>query len=99
MKNYLPLLEKQLQDYQAKCAGTDAIPVLEILWYCYFQENPIDDGLIRNAELELRPAFEALSFETSEALFSKLDDLIAHYQRSAFFDGLYTGAQLAKQLR
>lgn len=98
MKHYLSLLEKQLNRYQANCGKEDTVPILDILWYCYFQENPIDDGQIRDAELALRPAFEALSLENSDALFDRLDGLISHYQRAAFLDGIHTGIRLAREL-
>ena len=98
MNNYLELFHKQLKDYEAKCSPEEPVPVLELLWMCYYQTNPVDDGRIKEVELKMAPAFAALSFDDSNDAFTMIGDLIDAYQRAAFMEGIQIGVQLVKEL-
>ena len=98
MNVYIKQFKDQLADYQTKCADKAPVPVLELLWQCYFQSNTVDDGLIRQAELTIQHVFETLPVENSDVLFDMIGDLITAYQRAAFLEGIQIGAHLVDAL-
>ena len=98
MNQYLYQLEHELLEFERNHSSKDTISVLELLWDCYFQSKPTDDGRIRQAEEALAPIFDRLNFQDSNAVFDVIDDLCAAYQRAAFFEGIHIGAELAESL-
>ena len=98
MNNYLQQFHLQLAEYQKKCNAGEPIPVLELLWQCYYNSKPIDDGRIKEIEEKLAPAFDVLSFEDSNDAFTMIGELIDAYQRAAFLEGIQIGAQLTSEL-
>ena len=92
MDNLLQQLQKQLKQYNG--SSKEEIPILEILWDCYYQSNPIRTEQIKQIEAKLAPAFEVLSFEDSNNAFCLLYDLVGSYQHAAFTEGLQVGLQI-----
>ena len=90
--------QQQLIEYQAKCSPEAPIPILELLWQCYYQAHPIDDGRIKEIEEKLAPTIDALPFEQSNEVFVMLYDLVDAYQRAAYLEGIQTGAQIINEL-
>lgn len=98
MNKYLLQLRKELSEFERNRSPEDTISVLELLWDCYFQSKPTDDGRIRQAEEALAPIFDRLNFQDSNAVFDVIDDLCTAYQRAAFFEGIHIGTELAESL-
>lgn len=96
MTNYYNLFHQQLAAYRSKCS--EDVPILELLWEYYSQENPMDSHRIRQIQEKLAPAFDALPFEESNDIFALLYDMVAAYQHAAFIEGIQAGAQLVKEL-
>ena len=98
MNVYTKKLLEALAAYEAKCGMDASASMLEALWYDYSCKNPVDDGLIRQAEKKLSPVFEELSMEASDCLSDQIVELLNAYQRAAYLDGLRTGASLILEL-
>ena len=98
MGNYYDLFLKQLEEYKAKCSGDIPIPLPELLWLCYTENDPVDDGRVKAVEQKLEPVFDALPFAVSNEVFMTLYELVDAYRRSAFLDGIHLGLRLAKEL-
>ncbi len=70
-----PYTEKRLAaiaNYESKCGVDPSDSILEALRYDYSCQNPVEDGKIRAAEVQLRPVFEERSVASSD----RLSDLI-----------------------
>lgn len=98
MNKYILQLRKELSEFERNRNAEESISVLELLWLCYYHSKPVDDGTIQKAEQALEPLCSELSFDASDALFAAIDDLCTAYQRSAFFEGISIGAELAETL-
>ena len=98
MNVYMKKLLEALAAYEAKCGMDANASMLEALWYDYSCKNPVDDGLIRQAEKKLSPVFEELSMEASDCLSDQIVELLNAYQRAAYLDGLRTGTNLLLEL-
>ena len=93
MENLLQQLQEQLKQYSSD-NNREKLPILEILWDCYYQSNPIRTEQIKQVENKLAPAFEALSFEDSNDAFCLLYGLVEAYQHAAFIEGIQVGLQI-----
>ena len=98
MNPYTQKLLNSIAEYESTCGILPSSSVLEALWYDYSCRNPVDDGLIRQAEKKLSPVFEELSLEASDCLSDQIVELLNAYQRAAYLDGLRTGANLLLEL-
>ena len=98
MTQNINILLNAITDYEAKCGVDSGTSILDALWYDYSCKNPVDDGLIRQAEKKLSPVFEELSMEASDCLSDRIVELLNVYQRAAFLEGLRTGANLIREL-
>ena len=98
MSNFLQQFYQQLAEYQKKCNAGEPIPILELLWQCYYNSVPVDDGRIKEIEKKLAPAFDVLPFEQSNEVFVLLYNLVDAYQRAAFLEGIQMGVQLTQEL-
>ena len=98
MNPYTEKLTTALARYEAKCGIDPSNAILDALWYDYSCTNPVDDGLIRNAEAKISPIYAELSLEASDCLSDLIVDLLNAYQRAAYLEGLRTGAHLIQEL-
>ena len=98
MEPYMKLFLKQLEAYKSKCSGDIPIPLPELLWLCYTENDPVDDGRVKAVEQKLEPVFDALPFAVSNDVFMILYELVDTYRRAAFLDGIHMGLRLAKEL-
>ena len=98
MNTYISQVKKQLAEYEAKCGVTDSESILDLLWDCYLESNPIDDGRIRQAELALAPVFRELPIAHSDALSDLITEMCIAYQRAAFLEGIQVGFHLNQEL-
>ena len=98
MKPYTQKLLSAIAAYESKCGISTPESVLESLWYDYSCRNPIDDGMLRQAEEKLAPVFAALPTKESDCLTDKIVELLNAYQRAAYLEGLCTGAHLLREL-
>ena len=94
MNPYTQKLLNSIAEYESTCGILPSSSVLEALWYDYSCRNPVDDGLIRQAEKKLSPVFVELSLEASDCLSDQIVELLNAYQRAAYLDGLRTGVHL-----
>lgn len=98
MNESIELLMQELRNYQTRCGQDSSDSILELLWYCYLESNPVDDGQIKQAEAAIAPVFEELSLKSSDLLMDSICDICTAYQRAAFLEGLQTGFHLSDEL-
>ena len=98
MNQYLTILHHYLSESQHNGGINGMESVLELLWEYYSAGTPVDAGMIRQCEENLRPVFEALPFHAANNLFDLITDLCTAYQHAAFLEGLTLGARLYREL-
>lgn len=96
MNQTISQFKKILSQYCTGC-GLKSDSILDLLWNCYSDSNPIDDGRVRRAEAELAPVFAALAMKHSDMLSDKISELCLAYQRAAFLEGILIGVQLHEE--
>ena len=98
MNQYMNQLKNELTQYAKTCHYEEADSVLDLLWYWYLSNNPVDDGQIQQAEDAIAPVFSELSMENSDKLSDHILGLCTAYQRAAFLEGIILGTRLAREL-
>ncbi len=72
--------------------------VLEVLYWYYAGNNPIDNQKIRDSFAKLRSQFPNLSLQEFDLIFDTGSDLYVKNQRLAFYEGLRMGVTLMIEL-
>ena len=98
MNPYIARLKKYLADNTPDYGYTDAGSLLEMLYYYYSHDHPIDNGVIRCQLHEVNRYLAKLSVEDGNKVFDVITDLINAYEKEAFLQGLQIGARLAMEL-
>ena len=98
MNQYIRDVKAQLARYDIRCGGDGEFPVLELLWQCYLDANPCDDGTLREKESALGTIHAELSVEASDLLNGLVCDLCTAGQRAAFLEGIQIGFHLNADL-
>ena len=99
MNPYITQLNEKLAAYRLRCDGVEFDSVLELLWECYSNANPIADDRVKQCEAAIAPVYEAIPLDASNQLFIMIYDVCAAYQRAAFLEGIHIGAALAAGLQ
>lgn len=99
MQELVNRLSRQLNTFHALDCEEGHYSIPDLLWDCYLQCNPVDDGRIRAAERALKPVFAQLSMKNADLLSDLVSDLCIAYQRAAFLEGLHAGVNLMDTLR
>ena len=73
--------------------------VLELLWYRYRKDYPIDNEELRVKTQELEPFIKPLSERRKLHLRYRIYELRAEHEREAFISGVQAGVQLILELQ
>lgn len=92
MKEYLKFLEEYYK--QNPPNHGDMGSVLEVLYWYYAENNPIDNQKIRDSFAKLRSQFPNLSLQEFDPIFDTVSELCVEDQRLAFYEGLRLGVAL-----
>lgn len=76
----------------------DANSILEMLYYYYSQDNPVDSAVIRCRFKELDDQISHLTVKENNAVFSVVMGLCSEYERQAFLQGVQVGMRLFNEL-
>ncbi len=92
MKEYLKFLEEYYKQNPPNHGDMES--VLEVLYWYYVENNPIDNQKIRNSFAKLRSQFPNLSLQEFDPIFDTVSDLCVEHERLAFYEGLRLGVTL-----
>ena len=84
MNRYIQNLRSFLAEQHPSFGFDDAHSILEMLYYYYTQDNPIDSALIRCRFKELDDRLPHLTVKESDAIFSVIMGLCSEYERRHF---------------
>ena len=96
MKKYLKILEEYYKQNPPKHGDMES--VLEVLYWYYAENNPIDNQKIRDSFAKLRSQFPNLSMQEFDPIFDTVSELCEEHERLAFYEGLRLGATLMIEL-
>ncbi len=96
MKEYLKFLEDYYKQNPPNHGDMES--VLEVLYWYYAENNPIDNQKIRDSLAKLRSQFPNLSLQEFDPIFDTVSDLCVEDQRLAFYEGLRLGVTLMIEL-
>ena len=98
MNRYIQNLKSFLSEQHPSFGYDDANSILEMLYYYYTQENPIDSALIRYRVKELNDCIPHMTNKEADAVFTVTMGLCSDYERLAFFEGVQVGMRLIDEL-
>ena len=98
MEQYIAILKRYLAENPPEYMDTDIHSLLEMLWRCYTESNPVDNDETKALYRSLDPIFDVLPFEDSNFLFGTVVSLCRVFERQAFLSGLRVGAQLTVEI-
>lgn len=96
MKEYLKFLEEYYKQNPPNYGDMES--VLEVLYWYYAENNPIDNQKIRDSFAKLRSQFPNLSIQGFDPIFTTVSDLCVEHERLAFHEGLRVGVELMMEL-
>lgn len=96
MKEYLKFLEEHFRQNPPNHGAMES--VLEVLYWYYAENNPIDSQKIRDSFAKLRSHFSNLSMQEFDPIFDIVSELCVEDQRLAFYEGLRLGVTLMIEL-
>ncbi len=94
IENLKSFLSKQIPSF----GYTDAASLMELLYYYYTQDNPVDSVMIRCHLEELSHYLEPLPYADHEAVFTTAIMLCAAHEKQGFLEGLKVGMRLFSEL-
>lgn len=97
MKEYLKVLEEHFKQNPPNHGDMES--VLEVLYWYYAENNPIDNQEIRDSLAKLRSQFPNLSMQGFDPIFDTVSELCVEDQCLAFYEGLRLGVMLMIELR
>ncbi len=98
MNHYITSLKTFLAEQSPMFGYDDANSILEMLYYYYTENNPIDNAVIRCQFKDLDHALSKLSWSENEQAFSLAVSLCCSHARQAFLDGVHIGMRLFTEL-
>lgn len=96
MKEYLKFLVEHYKQNPPNHGDMES--VLEVLYWYYAENNPIDNQKIRDSFAKLRSQFPNLSLQEFNPIFETVSELCVEDQRLAFYEGLRLGVTLMIEL-
>ena len=98
MNKYIDNLRIFLSEQSPRYGYDDANTLLEMLYYFYTEENPIDSGVIRLHFKALEEILSKLPQQDNNAFFALVCSLCENCQKKAFMEGLLVGLRLFSEL-
>lgn len=98
MNRYIEKLKGFLAEQNPNYGYEDAGSILEMLYYYYSENNPIDNAVIRCQFKELNDVLKCLSWDQHETVFATTCNLCSAFERKAFMEGIHVGLRLFCEL-
>ena len=99
MKRYIEKLKNFLSEQSPDFGYNDADSILEMLYYCYTEENAVDSAVIRCQFKDLDDILSKLSWSENEKVFCLAIDLCICHAKQAFTEGVQVGMRLFTELQ
>ena len=98
MNRYIENLKSFLKDQTPNYGYDDTNSLLEMIYYFYTVNNPIDNGRIRCQFWELDQILSKLTLDENNKMFMLVSQLCTDYERQAFLEGIHVGLRLFQEI-
>ena len=98
MNLYKQALKDYLSENQPDYGGANIHSLLELLYHCYTEHNPIDSAAIREQFSSLEKLTEKLTLAENDAVCYAICRICTETERLAFMEGLRVGLRLEAEL-
>lgn len=103
MNLFVSVDQKQLLDVLRNCEAHpldygDSESLLDVLYWNYAENNPLDNQKIKDGFAALRSQFPHLSMQEFDPVFNTISELCLEHERVAFMDGIRLGMLLLAEL-
>lgn len=98
MNSYITHLKKQLLEQPLNYGYQDAKSLLDMLYCCYSENNPIGDSSIRKSFSVLDSYLSRLTLAENDLITDTVCDLCLQHERLAFLAGIRIGVLLFSEL-
>ena len=98
MHPYIEKISAYLAEQEPNYGDRDVHELLEMLYRCYTDLNPMDSEKIRRSFAQLETILSKLSVQDNNTMFCMVLDICAEHERLAFFTGFDVGARLMTEL-
>lgn len=98
MDLYIQSLKKYLAENQPNYGWCDAATLLEMLYYYYTSDNPVDNDRIKKQFQQADQILCQLSLEDNNSIFLLTSDLCEEHAKQAFLSGIQVGMRLFTEL-
>lgn len=94
MNRYIHQFQAYIEQHPTQRGHDDILSILELLYQCYTEQNPIDTDEIRAGFREIDRIISGLSVQDNDRVFTLVFQLCVQHERQAFLEGLRVGIQL-----
>ena len=98
MNNYINALKSYLTGQEKTIDRDDPRSVLDLLFYIYISEKPLQSAVIRRRFQQIAQVIGHLSLEDNDKISDLVCDLCAEHARRAFLEGIRVGFSLNTEL-
>lgn len=98
MDQYKEIIKEYLAAHEPDYGSSDIHSLLELLYYCYTEYNPIDNAKIRAEFSGLEAMLGKLTLAESDQVFYTICRICIETERLAFMEGLRVGLRLKEEI-
>lgn len=98
MNTYIEHLKEYLLNKQPNYGYKDAHSLLDMLYYYYTQDNPIENQKIKASFAHLDNILALLPLQDNDTVFVLTANLCNEYAKQGFIAGIITGTHLFAEL-
>lgn len=98
MTPYTQAIADYLSSHEPDYGDSNIHSLLEMLYRCYTEYNPIDNAVIRQQFSSLEPIMEKLPLTESDEVFYTFCRICIETERLAFLEGLRVGLRLEAEI-
>ncbi|MBO5079054.1 MAG: hypothetical protein J6B67_05160 [Oscillospiraceae bacterium] len=99
MNKYVQCLKEHLRSKPIDYGYSDAKSILDMLYFAYTQENPVENEEIRTKFDGMENILSQLSLDDNNTIFGLTCTLCAEYAHMAFLAGVHVGTCLYDELK
>ncbi len=99
MNQLLDAIKAELKQQPIKYDYKDIHTLMEYIWRSHIENNPIDNGRLRELNEKMDPILSSVPVADSDTLFFTFWKFCEEYGRESFLEGFCIGARLMLELQ
>lgn len=98
MNHYIKMLKEYMERRQIQYGYEGVDSLLGFLFYCYTENNPIENAIIHYQFQKLDDTISKLTVQENDKVIDLTVQLCTEYSKQAFSEGLRIGIQLSAEI-